>query len=72
MSGPEIRNIIDKNNDKILDLLRKNNFNFVFDPEIGAILAENEGLRKQCEHEYENGKCKYCDLEEKINNFSME
>lgn len=58
MNGNEIREQIDKNNEKIKSKLD----NFVLTNEIKKILALNEELRNSCPHEFnDDGICIYCD-----------
>ena len=57
MNGNEIRKKIDENNAKI----RKMTTSFVLNPDIRKLLQENDLLRSQCKHEFEDGVCKYCD-----------
>ena len=63
MSGPEIKERLDKNNAQIAKLLHK----FVLTDEINKLLKENDDLRYMCPHEYENGMCKFCKLPEDDN-----
>ena len=59
MTQNEIKQKIDENNRKI-----EKAFNpaiFVLNDDIAALLVENNMLRAQCAHEYdENGMCIYC------------
>lgn len=64
MNGQEIRNKIDENNLKIREMLD----NFVLNPTIQKILAENEELRSQCQHSFKDGVCEYCDAFEEYAN----
>ena len=57
MSGNEIREQINHNNEKI----RLKLDNFVLTPEIKKLLALNDELRKQCPHTFSDGICIYCD-----------
>lgn len=58
MNGPEIREKINDNNNKIRVLLDK----FILTDEIKVLIADNERLREECKnHEFVNGFCKYCD-----------
>ena len=34
--------------------------NFVLNLKITELYQEIENIRKECQHEYENGYCKYC------------
>lgn len=63
MNGPEIRDLIAKN-----DLIIRENAGkgtFILNKEVRLAIAANEALRKICPHEYENGRCIYCGSEEK-------
>ena len=64
MSGLEIKDRLDKNNAQIAKLLHK----FVLTDEINKLLKENDDLRAQCPHEYENGMCKFCKIAEETDN----
>ena len=57
MSGNEIREKIDSNNSIICSKLDS----FILTDEIKNLLAENDLLRRECPHEFENGVCVYCD-----------
>lgn len=62
MNNAEIRRKIDKNNEEIELYLTPNHF--ILNNEVSRLLMENEQLRKQCKHEFENGYCIYCDTRE--------
>lgn len=62
MNGKEIRDLINFNNKKIEELLDP--ATFVLQPEVQVLLKENDELRAQCSHEFENGICIYCGLSE--------
>lgn len=62
MTGFQIRGQIDKNNAKINQSFRPEVF--VLDTRIAKLIQENNQLRKQCEHKFENGICVYCDIRE--------
>lgn len=62
MNGFQIREKIDKNNAEINQNFRPEVF--VLDTRIAKLIQENNQLRKQCEHKFENGICVYCDYEE--------
>lgn len=62
----EIKIRIDKNNKEIQEL---------YDPSHGALIerisllvGENIKLQLQCEHEFKDGVCMYCYMEEKLDN----
>ena len=57
MSGKEIRNLIDINNKKIRELSET----FILTDEIKKLLDKNDELRSQCEHNFIDGVCEYCD-----------
>ena len=62
MDSNAIREKINENNLKIEELLAPSTF--VLNKEIYELLKENEELRKQCVHEFdEMGVCIYCDTE---------
>lgn len=63
MSPEQIKEKIDNNNDKIESLLTKEMF--VLNEDIKRLIAENLTLQTMCSHEFENGICKYCYLEQK-------
>ncbi len=58
MSGQEIRNRIDSNNEKIRRALRT----FVLTDEINDLMEDNASLRLICKHEFNEGFCKFCDM----------
>ena len=58
MNGQEIRERIDSNNAKINRALKK----FVLTDEINKLMKDNEELRFICNHQFENGFCKFCDI----------
>lgn len=62
MNGIEIRSKIDENNKKIKALLS----DFLFHPEMKVLMDENDALRAQCQHEFDDGVCKYCDAFEGV------
>lgn len=57
MSGNEIRKRINENNARIQAALDK----FVLNKEIQELMKENDNLRAQCQHNFINGVCEYCD-----------
>ena len=57
MSGNEIRKLINQNNLKIQEKLKT----FVLTDDIKVLMAQNQDLRKQCEHHFIDGVCEYCD-----------
>jgi len=57
MNGNEIRKQIDLNNAQIRKLLDK----FVLTDEIQKLMKDNDYLRAQCNHNFVNGVCTYCD-----------
>ncbi len=38
--------------------------NFILNPRIAIISKKVETLQKQCSHNFINGRCEFCDLEE--------
>ena len=68
MNQQEIKNKIDKYNEEIE---QNSNFNFfILNKEITSVNDKITILQKECKklgHIFENGKCKYCYTEEKIN-----
>ena len=64
MSGTDIRKKIDENNERIQFLLNK----FVLTDELNELMEDNEKMREECQHEFIDGVCIYCDvLEEFVN-----
>jgi len=63
MSGIEIRERIDENNARIQAALDK----FVLNEEIQELMKENDKIRAQCQHNFIDGVCEYCDgFEEQV------
>lgn len=62
MTNFEIKEKIDANNRKIEELLNPNEF--VLNNTIKNLLAENDALQEQCNHEFVDGFCIYCYKEE--------
>ena len=62
MTGKEIREKINFNNNKIQSLLDPSIF--ILQPEVQKYMEDNEFLKTICPHEYENGVCIYCGSEE--------
>ena len=64
MSGTDIRKKINENNERIQFLLNK----FVLTDELNELMEDNEKMREECQHEFVDGVCIYCDvLEEFVN-----
>lgn len=63
MTPEQIKEKIDANNLMIRTLMKPNSF--VLNPMIASLLKENLKLQQECKHEFENGKCIYCYMEEK-------
>jgi hypothetical protein len=63
MTGDEIRDKINFNNQKIQSLMDPSIF--ILQPEVQKYMEDNEYLRSICPHKYENDICIYCG--EKIN-----
>lgn len=59
----KIKNQIDKNNKALEELVVP--FKFTLNNEVAKIMKENEGLRAQCEHQFENGICIWCYTQQK-------
>jgi hypothetical protein len=62
MIQQNIKDIIDKNNQKIEELLTPETF--ILNQEIYHLQQKNALLRAQCKHEFTNGFCKWCGLPE--------
>lgn len=59
MESSQIKKKIDENNRKIEQIF--NPATFILNEEIQALLKENETLRAECAHEFdENGICIFC------------
>lgn len=63
MNQLEIREKISENNKLIADLFTPNQF--TLNNTVAALLKENENLQSLCQHEFQEGYCIWCDLEEK-------
>lgn len=63
MNQIDIKEKINKNNKLISDLFSPNQF--ILNNTVAALLKENEVLQGLCKHEFKNGYCIWCDLEEK-------
>lgn len=61
MNGLEIRKAIDENNKIIQNLFTPNSF--TLNNTIAQLLEENKKLQEQCEHEFQDGYCIFCDKE---------
>lgn len=62
MTNLEIKQRIDTNNKIIQDAFSPNQF--VLNNIIKDLLKENEDLQKQCTHNFVDGYCEYCYMEE--------
>lgn len=62
MTKEEIRQKINENYEIIQNNLITETF--TLNTTISELLEENEKLRQQCPHKFENGACIYCDLAE--------
>ena len=62
MTKEEIRQKINENYEIIQTSLITETF--TLNTTISELLEENEKLRQQCPHKFENGTCIYCDLVE--------
>lgn len=58
MTGEEIKNKINFNNQKIQSLMDPSVF--ILQPEVQKCMEDNEYLQSICPHKYENGVCIYC------------
>ena len=58
MTGEEIRDKINFNNQKIQSLMDPSIF--ILQPEVQKYMEDNEYLKTICHHEYKNGVCIYC------------
>ncbi len=58
MTGNEIREKINFNNQKIQSLMDPSIF--ILQPEVQKYMEDNEYLKSICPHKYENGFCIYC------------
>lgn len=62
MTQLEIKEKIDKNN-KVIEALFSPSV-FTLNNTVAALLAENEQLQSQCEHNFVDGYCEFCYKEE--------
>jgi hypothetical protein len=62
MTNLEIKQRIDTNNKIIQEAFSPNQF--VLNNVIKDLLKENEDLQKQCTHNFVDGYCEYCYMEE--------
>ncbi len=62
MKGEEIREKILFNNQKIEEIFDPSIF--ILQEQVVKLQEENEKLRAECPHKFENGVCIYCGLEE--------
>ena len=58
MTGEEIRDKINFNNQKIQSLLDPSVF--ILQPEVQKYLEDKKKKKTLCPHKYENGECIYC------------
>ena len=58
MTGEEIRDKINFNNQKIQSLMDPSIF--ILQPEVQKYMEDNEYLKTICPHKYENRVCIYC------------
>ena len=58
MTGEEIKNKINFNNQQIQSLIDPSTF--ILQPEVQKLMEDNEYLKTICSHKYENGFCIYC------------
>ena len=64
MTNYEIRAKITENNKKLDEALRQ----FILTDEVKKLLEENAKLREQCNHNFVNGICEYCDMPKEFEN----
>lgn len=62
MNNQEIRKKIDENNQKLAKVFTPNSF--ILNNLADDIIKENERLQQQCQHEFRDGFCIYCDITE--------
>lgn len=62
MSNQEIHEKIEANNDIIQSIMTPNVY--TLNNTVAALIKENRELQKQCTHEFIDGYCHYCYLEE--------
>jgi hypothetical protein len=65
MTNLQIKEKIDANNDIIREIL--NPTQFTLNNTVRELLEENAELQKQCTHNFIDGYCEYCYLEEPTN-----
>lgn len=65
MTNLQIKEKIDANNDIIREIL--NPTQFTLNNTVRELLEENAELQKQCTHNFVDGYCEYCYLEEPTN-----
>lgn len=63
MTNLEIKQKIDENNSIIEQLVTPNKF--TLNNTVAKLLEENKKLQAQCQHNFINGYCEYCYMEEK-------
>lgn len=63
MTNLEIKQKIDENNSIIEQLVTTNKF--TLNNTVAKLLEENKKLQAQCQHNFINGYCEYCYMEEK-------
>lgn len=62
-----IKNAIEKNNEKIEKLLENSHLTFTLNKEISELMDKNAALRENCKHEFEDGFCIWCGTSEEYN-----
>ena len=68
MSGEEIKKKIEHNNAQLELIESSSIMKFILNPKAAAIIADNKKLQAECPHEFENGICIYCGVEEQNGN----
>ena len=63
MTNLEIKQKIDENNSIIEQLVTPNKF--TLNNTVAKLLEENKKLQEQCQHNFINGYCEYCYMEQK-------
>lgn len=63
MTNLQIKEKIDSNNAIIANILSPNIF--TLNSTVANLLEENRKLQAQCQHNFVNGYCEYCYMEEK-------
>lgn len=62
MTGQKVKQQIDENNAMIESVVTPNIF--TLNNTVADLLEKNRKLQKKCPHEFENGFCKFCYIDE--------